>query len=256
MTTLRRAIAGFTLIELMISLAIGTIVTGAGLTLYVQVSKSRHLIQAELNLQRDSYFVNQTLRQLLNQAGYRPLNDTLFMFPLLPVSSQDQSFTSVTDNWNTGDIVRALDNGLAIRFEGASDAAGVADGSIINCQGEAIASGVVTQLEITVEDGGLLCTSDGVTVDLISDDDDVQVEQLVVNWGVDTNNDSSIDEYRISSANITNSEALMSVRIMLLLSSKAEVQTNSSSYHFNGVEYTSTDKKLRRELITTVQLKH
>ena len=102
MTQRQRVLAGFTLIELMISLAIGATVTGAGLTLYLQMTKNRNLIQAELNLQSDSYFINQTLRQFFNQAGFWPLDNTALSASMLPVKARDQSFEAVDGQWATG----------------------------------------------------------------------------------------------------------------------------------------------------------
>jgi prepilin-type N-terminal cleavage/methylation domain-containing protein len=163
-TRRQRVVAGFTLIELMISLAIGATVTGAGLTLYLQMTKNRNLIQAELNLQSDSYFINQTLRQFFNQAGYRPLNDAAQTAPILPVKALDQSFEAVDGQWLAGEFVRVLDNGFAFRFEGSSDATNVADGSLVNCQGDAIATGEVANVQFTIIDGGIFCSSAGVVV--------------------------------------------------------------------------------------------
>lgn len=251
-----RMAAGFTLIELMISLTIGATVTGAGLTLYAQMSKSRNLIQAELNLQSNSYLIHQTLRQFFNQAGYRPLDDTSLTVPILPVKALEQSFEAVSGEWALGEFVRATEDGLAFRFEGSSNAAGVADGSLINCHGDAIAAGDVAEVEFTVVDEALLCTSDDVSVELISDNDDIRVEQMVVNWGVDTNNDFGIDEYRTDSTTIASNEQLMAVRLSLLLSSREEVHKQEATYRFDGIDYTTTDSRLRRESVTTIQLKH
>ena len=256
MTQRQRVLAGFTLIELMISLAIGATVTGAGLTLYLQMTKNRNLIQAELNLQSDSYFINQTLRQFFNQAGFRPLDNTALSASMLPVKAPDQSFEAVDGQWATGEFVRVLDNGFAFRFEGSSDGNNVADGSLINCQGDAIATGEVADVQFSIIDGGLFCSSAGVMVEMIGDDDAVNVEQFAINWGVDTNNDSNVDEYRPSSVPLAANDVLMTVRLSLLLSSRDEVQTNTAGYTFNGTEYASTDSRLRRESVTTVLLKH
>jgi len=48
---------GFTLIELMISLVIGIIVISAGFSLYLKSTASRSLIQAEVLMQENSYFI-------------------------------------------------------------------------------------------------------------------------------------------------------------------------------------------------------
>lgn len=252
----QRMVAGFTLIELMISLAIGATVTGAGLILYLQMSKNRNLIEAELQLQSNSYFIHQTLRQFVNQAGYRPLDESSVSSSLLPVKTAEESFESVDSQWLDGSFFRSVTNGFAFRFEGSSNAAGVADGSLVNCQGEAIAANEIAEIQFTVTDGALLCTSAGTVVELISTDDDVNVERVVLNWGVDTNNDRSVDVYRSASSALGTGEQLMAVQMSLLLSSRDGVKSGSNRYTFDGAEYDSTDSRLRRESVTTVQLKH
>ena len=255
MIRIRRPTQGFTLVELMISLVIGATITGTGLTLFLQMSKSRSVIQAEVALQENSYYVAQTLKQLLNQAGYRPLSADLFAGPLMPIKSAEDSFVEVNGNWKQGEFVRAQDNGLAIRFDGSSNASGVADGSIINCQGEPIAEGEISDIAFVVVDGALLCTSGVEVTELIVESDGVLIEQLAVLWGIDTNNDKNVDEYR-AAADVSTSESLLAVRVQMLLSSRDEVMKGSFGYTFNGVEYAAIDSRLRREMTTTVQIKN
>lgn len=269
---------GFTLIELMISMVIGIVVVATGFTIYVQTIKVESYIQAELSLQSNSYFIHQTLRQYVNQAGYRPLDHSGSNPRILPIKLTDNAFGSgetsgsiissssfvasgvqadAVDAWEDGQYIRVDSDGFSIKFEGSSDLAGDADGSVVNCQGDAIESGVVEELNFSINEGSLQCTaSNGMVVDLVSIDDEVEVEQLVVRWGIDTDNDASVDEYRLASGATASSEKILSARFTLLLSSKNAVQNASATYIFDGVEFTSTDKKLRQELTTTVQLKH
>jgi type II secretory pathway component PulJ len=240
----------------MISLTIGATVTSAGFTLYLQMSKNRNLIQAELNLQSNSYFIHQTFRQFFNQAGYRPLNSTTLNSSILPIKAPQQAFEAVDGQWAAGEFIRVLNNGFALRFEGSSDVTNVADDSLFNCQGEPIAAGDVADVQFSIVNGTLSCTSAGVVVEMISNEDDINVEQFVINWGVDTNNDSNVDEFRPSTMPLAANESLMAVRLSLLLSSKNEVQSIPQSYIFNETEHTSTDTRLRRESITTVILKN
>lgn len=256
MIKIKRLTQGFTLIELMISLVIGATITGTGLTLFLQMSKSRSVIQAEVALQENSYYVAQALKQLLNQAGYRPLSVALLSSPLMPISTVEDSFVEVSGNWEQGEYVRAQDNGLAIRFGGSSNDSGIADGSIINCQGKAIAEGEISDIFLSVVDGVLLCTSNDEATELIVESDGVIIEQLAVLWGIDTNNDDSVDEYRATAADVSMSESLLAVRVLMLLSSRDEVMKGSFGYTFNGVEYAATDSRLRREMTTTVQIKN
>lgn len=248
--------AGFTLIELMISLTIGAIVIGSGVALYLQMSKNRNLVQAELELQNNSYYIQQTLRQFVNQAGYRSLDNGNLNTALLPVRSLDQSFAMETEGWNEGEVVRPVADGFAIRFSGLSDEFGAADGSFVNCLGVPVDSTMIEEVQFTVADGALLCTSGTTVVELISQNDDVNVEQIVLNWGIDTNNDLSVDEYRPATDPLGANDELLVLRFSFLLSSKDEVRNSIDDYTFNGATFTSADRRVRRELVTTIQLKH
>lgn len=251
-----RKVAGFTLIELMISLTIGAAVTGTGLSLYVQMSKNSSLIKSELLLQENSYYIHQTLRQYVSQAGYRTLSSTPSSLPIVPVKDTSQAFLAADGQWQTGEFVRVIDNGFAFRFEGSSDATGAADGSLLDCQGNAIAENEIAELQFTVVDNALFCTSNDEAVELIGEDDGVSVEQFVLSWGVDTDDDNSVDVYQDASATLGTGEKRLSLRAALLLSSLDEVKIGTAGYTFNGTAYASTDSKLRRESVTTVQIKH
>ncbi len=278
MKIIDRRSTGFTLIEVMISLAIGVIVVATGFTIYVQTIKVENFIQAELSLQSNSYFIHQTLRQFVNQAGYRALDFSNPNSSILPIKLTDNAFSGgdtsgLTQNtgsivtfglqadsfssWQEGQYIRVDTDGFSIKFEGSSDLAGVADGSVVNCQGDAIESGVVEELNFSIANGAFQCTSsNGTAVELVSPDDEIEVEQLIVRWGVDTDNDGSVDEYRLAADATAFSEKILAARFTLLLSSKDAVQSANAEYTFDGAQFTSTDQKLRHELKTTVQLKH
>lgn len=257
--------SGFTLIELLVSLVIGTIVIGTGFTLYLQTSASRNLLKAELALQENSYYIDHALRQLISQAGHRPLISALLATPLLPVKLPSQAFSEsdgsastagASGNWVSGQYIRAEDNGISIRFNGSSDASGNADGTLIDCQGVPVAENDTVVIALTVVDGELLCTVDGESVAIVANTDGVSIESLAVSWGVDSNNDGSIDEYRSAADSVDTDEALLLVRVSMLLSSNDQVALSNPSYTFNGVDYTSLDSKLRHESVTTVQIKN
>lgn len=256
MRTQRVNSAGFTLLELMITLAIGATLTTTGLSLYQQTTQNRNLIQSELALQESSYFLHQTLRQYVNKAGYRPLSTSSANSSILPVRVSRDVFPEVEGSWQAGRFIKLLNSGLAFRFEGASAADGSADGSMVNCQGESIAAGDIAELQFTVNNGLLVCTSNGADVELIGLADDVRVEQLIVQLGVDQNNDRNVDVFLQPSDVLASTDTLVSVRLAILLASLNEVQNYSDSYIFNGVEVTATDKKIRHQSVTTIQLKH
>ncbi|MBX2886192.1 MAG: prepilin-type N-terminal cleavage/methylation domain-containing protein [Granulosicoccus sp.] len=256
MTTMRRRITGFTLLELMIALGIGTTVTVTGLTLYQQTTQSRNLIQAELATQESSYLLHQVLRHYINQAGYRPLGNIPSGSSVLPVKLADDAFAAVSGNWDKGQFFKLVDNGFAIRFEGASASDGSADATFVDCVGSAIAAGTVAEVEFKVDDGLFLCTTDETEVQLIASDDDVRIEQFGASLGVDRNNDLNADVYLSATDTLLPGDDVVAVRLSFLLASVSEVKPSNGSYKYDGIEYVSTDKKLRHESVVAVQLKN
>ncbi|WP_298393692.1 PilW family protein [uncultured Azonexus sp.] len=63
--------AGFTLIELMVSMLIALVALGAGGTLYLSSSQSNRLLQMQNRLTEDGRFAIQMLQRMAAQAGYR-----------------------------------------------------------------------------------------------------------------------------------------------------------------------------------------
>ena len=244
---------GFTLIEMMISLAIGTLLTFTALTLYSQMSRSSAIVRTDSLLLENAYFIQQTIRQYINQAGYRPA-DTTASALFIPIDSRAQAFPEVSGEWASGQYIRSVDDGFAIRFKGASDSDGTADGSVINCQRTAIGSSDVVSLTIEVTEGTLLCNSAGEELVLIDENDGLNIEELAMYFGVDTNDDGSTDQY--IEASTATDETILSVRLSFLLGSLNNVLTKSTDYTFDGTAYTPTDRKLRHETSLWVELKN
>jgi len=251
----RRA-GGFTLVELMVSLVIGATVVGVGMTHYLQVSTVRGLVRAEANLQTNGYFIDETLKRLVNQAGYRSLHRDAGTSAALPVDTHDEAFRTDGSDWDGGTYLRAFDDGFAFRFEGSSDTAGAADGSLVNCQGTPIETGRIEEVRFTVIGGTLICTSSGASVDLIGIDDDVAVERIDLAWGIDGDDDGSVDGYRDASSPIAAGERPLTLRLSLLLGSREEVLANAPDYTFGGIAYSPPDNRLRRESVTTIRIRN
>jgi len=118
-----------------------------------------------------------------------------------------------------------------------------------------VGEGTVDTLVFAVQNNSLTCDSGGNSVEFIGVQDDVRVEDIVVDLGIDTNDDMSADEYRGSGSALSSGENVVSARIFILLASLLEVEDDATSYTYKGVSYTSADKRIRRQYISTVQLK-
>ncbi len=91
-----------------------------------------------------------------------------------------------------------------------------------------------------------------------SDDEIVQgVENLQVYYGLDTDSDSFANKYLeaadVPSANWGN---VVAIRVHLLFRSLLQVTSQAQEFRFDGTTYTPTDRFLRQEVVSTIQLRN
>lgn len=92
----------------------------------------------------------------------------------------------------------------------------------------------------------------------LRDEEIVQgVESLQVLYGLDMDGDSYPDRY-VSAANVAGADwsNVMSVRLHLLFRSLNQVATQPQSFRFMGSTYTPSDRYLRQEMISSVDLRN
>ncbi len=93
--------------------------------------------------------------------------------------------------------------------------------------------------------------NDGAAEELVEN-----VEQMQISYGVDTNGDRQLDEYRAASA-VANWENVLSVRISLLLAGVEDnVTEDPQQVTFDGVTFTAGDRRLYQVMTTTVALRN
>lgn len=80
------------------------------------------------------------------------------------------------------------------------------------------------------------------------------VENMEIEYGVDTNNDNAADEYRAAAA-VTNWESVISVRLRLLVASADNnILPAAQSHTFNGT--TVSDRRMRQVFTTTIAIRN
>ena len=85
------------------------------------------------------------------------------------------------------------------------------------------------------------------------------IESLLLLYGIDSNNDRTPDQYRSASAiGLFNDDwsNVVSVRIELLVRSFTEITDQPRPYFFAGTTHTPADRFLRRNFVTTVELRN
>lgn len=82
------------------------------------------------------------------------------------------------------------------------------------------------------------------------------VEDMQVLYGEDTDNDQMADQY-VTANNVTDWSNVVSARISLLMQSlEGNLTSQSQSYTYNGATVTSTDRRLRKIMTTTIGIRN
>ena len=240
--TLIRRQSGFTLVELMIAMVLGLILTSGVLQIYLSNKQAYRTNEALARIQEDSRLLSDMLGRKIRMAGYRasPEKKRAEIFPDASVYMGGS-----TD----GQVVYGTSSLISIVYQ--------ADGNILACSTTNAAAGslVKTVLEFsgtTLKCKSVVCPSlqcvsgdptlTGVTgVDLIED-----VVSLTFLYGIDTDGDSAANRY---AATVQPTDTVTSVRVSYVLASAEE---NTGVYD----TATGTRKKLSKTYTTTIALRN
>lgn len=250
--------AGITLIELLVSLVIGLTVSTVAASLIGGVMSSRDKVSGNVDLQETNYFVSQSLRQILVQAGYRALDSNMgSTVGAFPMPDANAFFAEVNGQWEQGQFIKATSQSLSVRYGGDSRADGTADNSIYDCLGTPVAADEQVVTTISLLNQELICTT-GIENDvMIGADSGTRVENMRIQVGVDDDADGSADRYILSSvASQADLLSTVALEIRLLLASEDNTLDYSKPYEFAGQSYTPGDKRARRETVVMVSLRN
>lgn len=249
--------SGFTLIELMISLTIGALVLAAATGLMVTAAEARNIVKHTTELQEEAFFITHVLKQQLAQIGFRNIGPINGVTRAMPIASRDNAYPFESGEWEDGQLIKLNSSGFAYRFEGASLASGVADRSVYDCLGNAMPAGTIVVTTLAMQSNQLRCTVGTNSATLVTGGDGVRIEQLVVQLGVDINNNGTIDRV-VDSTNATTNDYLNAshITVRMLLASRDRSVKYSKDYHFNGVDITATDTRLRTEAVVSVAIRN
>lgn len=219
---------GFTLVELMVAMLIGLILSLAALQLFLTNQRTFALQQALAELHEDGQLVTRYLTADIRQAGRG--NAITGSIPPL-----------VLDNTSNG-----TNDTLSIHYWGTA-----------TCAGDEYAGETEIQNTYSVtNDGVLQCSSDltGATVDLVSG-----VESFQVLYGIDTDSNGALGVTQFVTANdLTSDSVIVAIRFGLLLSSDRfrQVATSNTTHWVLDQAVNSNDRNLRRVYSATVQLRN
>lgn len=248
---------GFTLIELLIAITAGLLVVSVASIVLQRTILENWKIKDSAMLRESAFFTSHLVGQHLRQAGYKNIDNSLIAGRRIPIPQNNEVFPEVDDSWSQGQYLKVGANSIGIRFNGSSNTAGIADGSIIDCAGNAIGADVVSDINLSLTDGKLICSSGGVQQTLVGSDETLNVDVFNITLGIDDGNNGSIDRYvDSSSATDTDLVATREVLLRMLLISNKRLDAMSRSYMFENTEINYPDNFYRREVVIRTILRN
>lgn len=240
---------GFSLVELMVAMAIGLFLTLVIAQLFLG-SKQSYRTQDDMSrLQENARYAVTLLSRQLRAAGFKSdpaaTTSVIFASPILAIQGTD-------GGGSASDI-------LILRFQGSGVIAGAADNTVIDCLGNAITANAMAYNRFYIQNDAannneptLYCdnTDDGVAngTPLVPG-----VENMQILFGQDGSGDYSADRY-LTAVNVTNMDEVVSVRVALLFRSGPEISTltDTKTYSLAGTVFDPADDRRVRRIFTTV----
>jgi len=237
-TPLNRREAGVSLVELMVALSIGLLLTvSVGYILSGSLQIFR--VQGEnARIQESSRFLMDTLGRQITQAGYAAIStdysDPKLAFAGTPISGEHGVVATRAGERKDGSDY------LAVSFDASTD-----------CQGNAAASGTVQNEFFLNANEELVCASGGGASEVLADG----VETFQVLYGVDADSDYSVERYAAQPGDWSQ---VRTVRVCAVVRafSRGTSPTAQQYQDCSGTPQTAPDTRLRRVLSATFQLRN
>ena len=244
----RRFERGFTLIELMVAVTIGLVLTAVVANLFLGSRATYQTTDEVSRMQENIRFAYQLLSRTIHIAGYRSA----------PNSFANQIFTGANVALAGVEGGGTAPDSFTIRYQGSGNGTGTPDGSIVDCAGGEVDAGIITTSTFTIaagaNGGNALFCNNGVANEVVSDVDNMQVL-----YGEDTNGDLVADRY-VAADNVTNFDSVVTVRVSMLFRTpniSASVLTDTTTYDLNGtVVGPFNDTRIRRVVTLNMNLRN
>lgn len=255
---MRRVTArGFTLIELMIGLTLGMLLALVVAQLFSNTRQANRATEDAARVQESARFAIDVIGRTVRIAGYKndPIVASNLIFPVGALALEGTNGAGTVSDT------------LTVRFQGGGAVTGVADNTILDCLGTAVAPDYTATYSKAYNKFSISPDVDGRNALFCSNDSAVNpgtllvpgVEAMQVIFGEDTTGDGAADRF-FPVGSVATLDNVVAVRVYLLLSGSENVRldTAAASYPVGGVTYTypSTDQKIRRVVTTTVVLRN
>jgi type IV pilus assembly protein PilW len=236
---------GFSLVELMVALLLGLIISGAALNLFIGSRQTFNAISAEAQIQDSARFASEFLGRNLRIAGYRAFSQDNALASL-PISAPFTSTDQVLIGYD-----HALGDTLIVRS--GADAG-------IDCAGSNILN--PTRMIFSVANNILRCTASN--PDNPNNDGNGNVIVLLVNnienmqllYGEDTTGDERPNQY-LNATNVANWDRVVSINIGLLVAAPFVTAPGlNQTYPLLDLNITGNDGQQRQVFESTFTLRN
>lgn len=274
-----RAERGFTLIELMIAVTIGLLLTVVVASLFIH-SRSTYGATDELSrMQENIRHTNHLLARMVHHAGYMSTPNAYRDVEQAPANTAplvvydavvNPVFTGVEGVGLAADGFANPDS-FTVRFQGSGNGTGTPDGTVTDCQGREIDSGQFSANRFFIQAGAnggnaLWCNNGVGDAELVPDVENMQLllGEDTVHWqDGSSRRDRSTDRY-LPIADVLlagNMNKVMSVRVALLFRTPniaaTVVPEAKRTYNLNGVVVGPyNDKRIRRAVAMSLNVRN
>ena len=249
---------GFTLVELLIALTIGLLLTLVVANLFIGSRRTYTTTDALSRMQENMRYAQEVLSRTVHIAGYRSSPNTLSTGAFGVFAPPNEAVVA-TDGGDAVGTAPPPSDTLTVRFQGASTAAGVPDGSVVDCTGTVIGAAIMATNTFTIGNdpqtgrSALLCNGAALVPD---------VENMQVLLGEDlapAPGDATADIY-VRAGGVTSRNNIVAVRIGLLFSTPgvgAQNAPDTGAYDLVGTSVPpGNDTRLRRVHTMTIAIRN
>lgn len=233
---------GLTLVELLIAMVLGLVLTGAAIQSFLAVKDSNRVMSINSEMQENGRFGMWFLTREIQMAGFR---EDLTTDPF-------ELFTS-TGSFGEGEVIRGTEGGtdsdsFQVRYTGYTDTMNQ------DCVGSAVATGSVVTVEYSVDaSGNLVCSVNGGDPTIMVSG----VDSLQVLYGEDLPDPGDVNSYVEADA-VSDWFNVYSVRVGALIASNSSTASidNTRTFDVLGESITASDDRVRQVFTMTVGLKN
>ena len=261
----RRRGAGFTMVELLVAVTIGLLLTVTIAQIFLGSRRTYSTTDDLARMQENMRFAHDVLNRTIRMAGYMsyPANSAVTVEDIVGVFATSPALNGVDGDGGAADKASVPDS-ITVAYQGTGDSAGKADGVTRDCAGTAVAPGVISTSTFTIGPDpdtkvpSLLCSANGADpIALVSD-----VENMQILYGEETSGDFSTDRYGPRNS-VGVMDRVMSVRIALLfrtpnLNVRSEPDKAVQKLHGGTVDAPTGEEatRIRRTMTMTIALRN